>query len=133
MNSSLGDFQTAIYERLSKDANLSAAISGVFDFVPEGQPYPYVTLGEDTATDTSTFSTVGQEVTATLHTWSQYKGFSEVKNLHSLVLKAMTSPLVVNGWTCSFLMVDLESSIRDTDGITRHGIIRLRYVLSQPK
>lgn len=133
MNSSLGDFQTAVYDRLSTDANLSAAITGVFDFVPEGQAYPYVTLGENTATDDSTFTTVGQEVTTTLHTWSQYKGFSEVKNIHSLILKAMTASLTVSGWTCAFLMLDMENTLRDPDGITRHGVIRLRYVLTQPK
>ena len=133
MNSSLGPFQQAVYERLSTDANLSAKITGVFDFVPEGQAYPYVAIGQDTATGDDTFTTVGQQVTTTLHTWSQYKGYSEVKEIHALILQALTAPLVVSGWTCLFLMVDMENVIRDPDGITRHGVIRLRFVLSQPK
>jgi len=133
VNSSLGAFQVALYERLSADANLSAKVTGVFDFVPEGQAYPYVTLGQDTATGDDTFTTVGQQVTTTLHTWSQYKGYSEVKSIHALILQAMTTPLVVSAWTCALLMVDMEHVIPDPDGITRHGVLRLRYVLSQPK
>jgi len=133
VNSSLGVFQTALYDRLSKDANLSAKVKGVFDFVPEGQPYPYVAIGQDTGTDDSTFTTVGQQVTTTLHTWSQYKGYSEVKAIHALILQTLTVPLAVTGWTCAFLMVDMDHVIPDPDGITRHGVLRVRFVLSQPK
>lgn len=133
MNSSLGDFQAALYDRLSNDAALTAKVTGVFDHVPEGQAYPYVAIGQDTATPEDTFTSVGQQVTTTIHSWSQYKGYKEVKEVHSLILTAMTAPLAVNGWTCMFLMVDMDHVIPDPDGITRHGVLRLRYVLTQPK
>ena len=51
------NLQKAIYSRLSggsiTDEN-DDAITGVFDDVPEGTAYPYVVMGEETATNIGT-------------------------------------------------------------------------------
>lgn len=131
MDSSLGPLQTAIYERLSTDAALTAKVTGVFDFAPENQAFPYVVVGADTGTDGSTFGADGQNVAAMIHTWSQYQGFAEVKAIHSIILQALTAPLPVNGWTALTLVCDLDQALVDSDGITRHGVLRIRFYLTK--
>ena len=56
-------------------------VSGVFDHVPEGQAFPYVTIGESTAADFSTKTEAGQEHTITIHAWSRERGRKETKQI----------------------------------------------------
>ena len=91
VGSALSPIQVAIGEKLTGDATLMALIAGVFDFrgIPPGQQFPYITLGESTETDDSTFDTFGYADTFTLHIWSIQPGSQEcqqiLKNLNRLL------------------------------------------------
>ena len=61
------------------------AITGVFDDVPENTAYPYVVIGEETATNIDTKDKDAHEHTLTIHVWSQYRGRKEIKNIMSSV------------------------------------------------
>jgi len=46
--------QTAVYNALSADATLVSAVTGIYDFVPEGTAFPYVKVGDQTMVDGGT-------------------------------------------------------------------------------
>lgn len=123
--------QEAIYSRLSNDSTLTDTNgASVYDEVPEGSSYPYVTIGESTALDYSTKDVSGSEQTLTLHVWSQYRGSKETKNimdrLHDLLHNYSLS---VTGANLINLRLEFSDLLRDPDGITRHGVVRFRAVL----
>ncbi|GAB6171993.1 DUF3168 domain-containing protein [Paradesulfitobacterium aromaticivorans] len=129
MKSSVNSLQTAIFNRLTTDAALTAKVTGVFDDVTPGQAYPYVTLGEDTSADGGTKTFDGEDVTKTLHVWSRYDGKKEAQEILSLVLESMTrEPLLLSGgFSVQFSQLEMLQVFTDADGITRHGVMRLRF------
>lgn len=132
MKSALFPLQQSLYDKLSKDPILTTKITGVFDAVPKDQQYPYITLGEDTSRDWGTKTNNGEEITHTLHVWSRYNGKKEVKEIMSLILESLSQPLVLTGgFFVDFSKVDLMEVFIDPDGITRHGVMRLRFKISQ--
>lgn len=126
MKSPLFPLQKAIYDRLK-----SSLTCPVYDNVPDGAKMPYVTLGEDTAVDWSTKLENGQEVTHTLHIWSEYKGMMEAKQIIDQIIQAITStPLVVEGFFVVSARVDVVETMRDPEGY-RHGIVRFRFKIQE--
>ncbi len=126
MKSPLFSLQKAIYDRLK--ANLNCPI---YDHVPDGATMPYVTLGEDTAVDWSTKLENGQEVTHTLHVWSDYNGMAETKQIIDQVIQTITStPLNVEGFFVILARLDMVETMRDPDGY-RHGIVRFRFKIQE--
>ena len=132
MKTVLYPLQVSIFQRLKSHTPLTSKVSGIFD-TNQTKSFPYVTLGEDTAVPWSTKSNPGEEVTHTLHVWSQYNGSKEVKEIMSLVIEALTNkPLSIEGgFSVGFEDVDMMEVIMDPDGKTRHGIIRMRFKIMQ--
>ena len=73
---SIGQFQlqSAVYSALNVSAITSTLSCGVYDEVIEGNTYPFITLGEETAIEYGTKDLNGGEYTINIHIWSQYKG-----------------------------------------------------------
>ncbi|MAN76870.1 MAG: hypothetical protein CML24_06675 [Rhizobiales bacterium] len=136
--SSLGFIQEAVYSILTQDAALMNIITGVFDFVPDNKNFPYVQIGEFTTGPFQTYDRYGQEVTLTIHVYSQqigpnaYQGMSEIQAIMNLVqgLLARTS-FQVDGWGNIGCWGDFEQTLLESDGITRHGILRYRMLVLQ--
>jgi len=126
MRSPLLALQKAIYDRLSQ-----ALTCTIYDSVPQGAAMPYVTIGEDTAIDWSTKLENGQEVTHTLHIWSDYEGAKEVKQITDEVVQAITfQPLELEGFYMVIAMLDMTEVIRDPDGY-RHSVVRFRFKIQE--
>ena len=91
------ELQKAIYTALRTDATLiglagdgaSPERAKVFDRIPQDTVFPYVRIGEGTARDWDTKSTDGQENTLTVHSFSQYSGFKEVKQIMGAIVDAL--------------------------------------------
>jgi len=130
---SIGQFalQTAIYSTLSNDSNLTSTLgAGVFDEVTEGATYPFVVLGEETATDYSTKDLDGGEITINIHIWSQYKGSKETKNIMDRIHDLLhDSDISVSGFNLINLRFEYSDIMRDPDGVTRHGVMRFRAII----
>jgi hypothetical protein len=130
---SIGQFalQTAIYSTLSNDNNLTSTLgAGVFDEVTEGATYPFVALGEETATDYSTKDLIGSETTINIHIWSQYKGSKETKNIMDRIHDLLhDSDISVSGFNLINLRFEYSDIMRDPDGVTRHGVMRFRAII----
>ena len=94
----------AVRAALLADAPLMGMITGVLDWVPEKQPYPYIHLGESVETPANAHDRHGAETRQTLHIWSQYRGYAQGLTIAARVLQALDhTPLVIAGhvwcWT----------------------------------
>jgi hypothetical protein len=130
MKSSLWPLQEAIWSRLENDTAIANKVTGVFDAVKDSQKMPYIVIGEDTANDYSTKTTSVEDIICTLHVWSGYNGTKEVKEIMDLILQSITSePLTVSGFTVVLAKLDYMNDFIDSDGVTRHGVQRFRFII----
>jgi len=108
-----------------------SAITGVFDDVPEGTAYPYIVVGEESSNNISTKSLDMHEHTLTIHTWSQYRGLKEIKVIMKQIYDNLNDvSLSVSGGQAVNMKQEFLTTLVDPDGITRHGIMRFRAVVS---
>ena len=104
----------------------------VYDENPQDADYPYIVMGEIAARDWSDKSTPGQEVHSTLHIWSRYRGRKEAEEIYSAVLQAITrAELDLAPSFNAFGYFDSWDLITDLDGVTRHGILKLKYLIEE--
>lgn len=131
--------QSAIYAALTGDAALMAlATGGIRDDVPQADDagdavdYPYVVIGEDSATPFDTDSSVGAEATITLHVWSRYRGRKEVKAIQGAIYRALhRANIPVAGQHLVGIDWIQSDSFLDADGLTRHGVQTFRLTLEE--
>jgi hypothetical protein len=127
------ELQQAIYTRLTGYTALMAIAKAVFDDVPQDiadTSFPYVQIGDDTTIPFNTHSSVGGEHTITIHSWSRYRGKSEIKRIQAQIYAALDRyALSVSGGTMVNCEQEFSTSFLDADGITRHGISRYRVIL----
>ena len=128
---SVGQFalQSSIYTALNVSAITTTLACGVYDEVVEGNSYPFITLGEETAIDYSTNNLVGAETTINVHIWSRYKGSKETKEIMDKIHDLLHDvSLTVSGVNLINLRFEYSDIMRDPDGITRHGVMRFRAI-----
>jgi len=128
---SVGQFalQSSIYTALNVSAITTTLACGVYDEVVEGNSYPFITLGEETAIDYSTNNLVGAETTINIHVWSRYKGSKETKQILDKIHDLLHDvSLTVSGVNLINLRFEYSDIMRDPDGITRHGVMRFRAI-----
>ena len=126
--------QQAIFTTLT-NANITdasgTAITGVFDDVPEGTAYPYVAIGDDTATNISVKGLDIHEHTLNVHIYSQYRGRRDIKEIMAKVYTALNDvSLSITGALGINIKHEFDTTTVEGDGITRHGIMRFRCVVS---
>lgn len=124
--------QAAIYSALN-----GAISCGVYDDapgLPVGQPdsqFPYVIIGEDTSREWGADDILGGQATVTLHFWSRYEGWKEVKDLmaeaYALLNRQRITPPGYEWVDCLW-----EFSTTVNDGSKhRHGVQRYRLTFSK--
>jgi len=131
MPSASWSLQQSIFARLTSDPALLALLGAprVYDDVPPGTPYPYLTFGHSTLRDWSTGSEEGDEHVLTLHVWSQAGGKRQAHEIMSAVRVALhDQPLALAGHRLVNLRHEFSEARRDADGETTHGIVRYRAV-----
>jgi hypothetical protein len=117
--------QKALYEKLS--ASLSAP---VFDAVPEGTPYPYVTLDYEATDNTTPISGKKRENRLFyLSVWSNYQGQAEVKRINGEIADALDEiALPLSTGTAVSVRVLRTETNREPDGKTYMGSVTLRII-----
>lgn len=117
--------QKALYEKLS--SSLSAP---VFDAVPEGTPYPYVTLDFEATDNTTPISGKKRENRLFyLSVWSNYQGQAEVKRINGEIADALDEiALPLSTGTAVSVRVLRTETNREPDGKTYMGSVTLRII-----
>lgn len=123
--------QTAIHSALIADPALTALLGGqrLFDHVPRGTPFPYITFGQTTERDWSTGGGEGGEHVVTLHVWSQARGRRQIQTIAAAVRALMhDAELSLNDHRLINLRHEFTEVRRETDGETLRGLVRFRAV-----
>jgi hypothetical protein len=111
----------ALYERLNGIVN-----ADVYDYVPPGAGYPYITVGDFSSADDSTKTSLGQSVTYFVHAYSDYHGVKEVADLMGEVMTALEKePLSLTSFQANSV-TGFETEVNrefDEDKEIRHGIV----------
>jgi hypothetical protein len=109
----------AIITKLRSDETLSSLVSGIFDDVPQGQPFPFIVIGEMSETPFSTFGRSGRTSSITVNILSQYKGFKEATGIYAQVNQLLDGQeLTLGGYALISLRFTTSQFIKD--GETRH-------------
>jgi hypothetical protein len=109
----------------------TAAGSNVFDRVPEGDPFPRITLGAWQSIPDDADCYDGTESFVQVDVWSRAVGYPEVKSIAGAVRDRLhDGDLVVGGHSVELMTVESVDYLRDPDGLTSRARISLR-ILSQ--
>lgn len=130
---SLTTLQTAVYSALLSDLGIvSLAGAGkVFDRVPEGTAFPYITIGDVTAKDYDSQTFDGLETTITVHSWARGAGRKSVKSLMDRIYKILhRANLQMDGQKMILMRFEFSNGGElDPDGVTYHGVQRFRALI----
>lgn len=131
MSSPAWELQKAIYAKLVADAPLLALLGGarIYDDVPRGAAFPYVTFGPSTTRDWSTGTEQGSEHVVTLRIWTKAGGEKAVHLLLEAVRAALHDvTLTLTGHRLVSLRHELSDASRASDGEIYVGVARFRAV-----
>lgn len=124
--------QTTLYTVLSNNAPLNAIVQGVYDDVDDDQEFPYVVIGESFHNEADTFDTFGDDVTVSIHSWSDSqtaRGRKEVKEIQGAIYTALHR---YSGIVAGYHIIAIDWQSSETlvdDGNTRHGVQNFRVLL----
>lgn len=122
------EIQKAVVARLRGNAPMVAAVAGGFrDEAAQPPVYPWVQVGEATATKDATFTEDCRNVLMRMHVWSRYAGSKQASDIMALMGDLLDEHnLSVSGAVLESCEVEQTQVLRDPDGITRHGVFDLR-------
>ncbi|MHC5232807.1 DUF3168 domain-containing protein [Brucella sp. LJL56] len=127
------ELQKALYDRLKSDPALSAVINGrVYDTVPEGAEFPYVSFGSFDELSDDAECITGFEITMQLDVWSRKPGFPECRQVGDLVRRAVLSAEIeLSDNRLVSISHRQTMTMRDPDGLTSHGIVNFVAFVEQ--
>jgi len=131
VSSAAWELQKAIYAALRADAPLAALLGAarIYDDVPRGAAFPYVTFGPSTTRDWSTGTETGAEHIVTLRAWSKAGGEREVHQILDTVRAALEgATLAIEGQRLVNFRYEASETQRGADGETFAGAARFRAV-----
>jgi hypothetical protein len=120
--------QKAIHDALKA----APAIAGgrVYDHVPDGADFPYIEIGDEQIVDDGNTCDDGWEVFADVHVWSRSVGYPETKTLIASIVPRLVGITSIAGYTLIAVEVENTRVFRDPDGLTSHGVISVRFVIT---
>jgi len=123
------DYFKAVYVALDATTGLTGIIS---ESLSNADPFPKIWLEDGGADDWSNKDDNGLEAFVNLHVGSQKEGTKEIRGLMDKCHSALHNVdlVLANGQSvlCQFVRHDV---VIDSDGITRHGIMRFKLLVSE--
>lgn len=120
--------KTAIYAICIGDQTLVNLIAKrVYTFVPQQTLFPYIRIGVIVGGDGGTKTSPGQTLTVPFDVFSREKGDLELDKIMRRIINLFheKEPKIEAGVVsiCRFISSTIQ---QDSDGITRHGVVRFR-------
>jgi len=130
------DLHQGIYDALSNDAAVSAAVSGVYTDVPQpadagaDSVFPYISLGPIIATPWDTKTENGISALVQVDIWSRSRSALTWRAVESAVYDALhrTDLLMVGVENVVYCQFENSVSLPDADGKTTHIAMEFRVV-----
>ena len=132
MTDALFNAQQALYAALAASGaiqSLLGATPSIYDHVPPGAAFPYMTFGAISVQPYDTKTETGFEQIVTLDIWSRYRGSKEAKDILQAAYDALhRATLVISSEV--FLLSEFHSAdlMLESDGITYRGAARFSIV-----
>ena len=99
----------------------------VLDAAGPNQSFPYVTIGEFIGGQFDTLGEQAMDLEITVHVWSRQPGMQECQQLMTRAKDALDRQrLPAAGFQWVDTIWEYAQTLREPDGITRHGILRFR-------
>ena len=131
-SSPLWGIQVAVRDVLLADTTLANLVTGVYDHVDEGSPYPYVTVGEAIETPDNTHSGFGHQSTITLHIWTYTRGHKQGLEILEAVKRVLDhQPLAVTDRHTVSVRFEFAQTLRDPNPEIRHIPVRFRVTTQE--
>ena len=99
----LYSFQKRIYELLAANASITEK-AGIYDYVPEDKPLPFIVIGDDEVTEFKSKTYYGWEITTTINVWSDKRGSLVTKEIVGLIVDSLSVDTLVEDLTWSQLL-----------------------------
>lgn len=134
--------QQAVYSRLLSTDTVTKLVNqtvngkqykGVYDFVPDDAPYPYIVIGEPRTDPFTVKNSDIVDVFITLHIWSNYKGKKEAYDILTACHEAFLIKLDITGYTVNNTSWSDARVFDDIDGALRHGVLTLKFNLEKER
>ena len=123
------DYVKAVYAKLNATSGLTGIVS---ESLNDTDSFPKIWLEDGGADDWSNKDDDGLDAIVNLHIGSRYRGTKELRELMSKCHTALhfVDLTLANGQSvlCQFTRHDI---VTDSDGITRHGIMRFNLLISE--
>ena len=131
------ELQKTLWDILHLDATIiSLGVTGVFDStsVPEEQPFPFITVGDNPMDNRSNHTNRGWSSSVTIHVWYQEagRGRKKVQEIQARIDELLnTVDICVDGWNIVNLRAQFVDVIVDIDNVTLHGIQIFNLLLGE--
>ncbi|MEN6535648.1 MAG: DUF3168 domain-containing protein [Bryobacteraceae bacterium] len=124
------ELQAAIVAALK--GNSPSIVGGrIYDDVPAGAAFPYVSMGDCQVLPDKSGCIDGVEVYPQIDVWSRAVGYPEVKGITKEVLAVLDDqPLTVGGFNVVVFEVESVNYLRDPDGLTHHAAITFHGIIT---
>lgn len=128
------ELQGAIVARLKAWAGLSGTVNGrVYDAVPAGAAFPYITVGEGDETSDDADCIDGFEISLDIDIWSRANGYPEAKRISDEVREAIKSADLTLPTNALVEFRHRQTRfLRDPDGLTSHAVMTFEGFAEQP-
>ncbi|MCV0396190.1 MAG: DUF3168 domain-containing protein [Rhizobiaceae bacterium] len=123
------DLQKSVFATLDGDTELSGLLGGqrVYDRVPPGSAFPYITFGRTALYDWSTGTEIGTEHIFTLQVWSKARGREETQAIMERVRALLHDrPLPMESHRLVNLRLEFAEDRQDDDLAVHRGLLRFR-------
>jgi len=131
----VSDVARALHTVLAGDFRVQNALGlppRLYDDPPEDPIFPYLTYGPIRSEDNSADGARLTVHLITLHLWSRYSGRAEALELMGMVAAVLTDmPITLSGAALVNRHIIYTDIFRASDGLTLHGILRLRVTTDQ--
>ena len=129
--------QEVIYTLLSADTQLQTLLGGtgkIFDFVPDKQPFPFITIGAGVWTDRGNETYEGWENDLQIHVWYRApgRGRLKVQEIQKRVDELLhRQDPCIEDWSIIVLRRKFVDIIVDDDNVTLHGIQNFKLMIGE--
>lgn len=130
----------SVIAALKADATVTGLISSyagspsVFSHVPQdlGELYPWVTIYGAESNIFDNDATLGFDGTMTIHSWDDSRDMAKINSIKKAIYDVLHyNELTMTGYCNVGFFQEFETTLRDPDGITLHGVQRFRFILQE--
>ncbi len=124
--------QKAVYGVLSADSTLTAMVTGIYEYVPQGTGFPYLVVNEITAADWSTKTSNGASCSLTLKAYSRDMQDTALLGIISRATDTLRgATIIMTGHTITNLTFQNIEIKRMADGVTYEAAVKFKALTEE--